>query len=323
MHIIKGGNRVLTAFLFGFALLLTAACEAPLVLDGVQAEKGRTTQRYDLLQAAAGNDDILVVVGARGVVLRSDDSGTTWERHILEGQPSLISVVTCPDGRFVALGFEQQIWVANAQADTWQASTIETQETPQTLACDPAGRIWVGGSFSTIIKTEDFGQTWSEISLDEDLHFTTVQFTDADYGILTGEFGVVVRTEDGGETWEQLTPLPDEFYPQAAHFRNRQTGWVVGLNGTVFATTDGGQSWFRQPTDTTAPLYALTEHSERVFAVGGFGTVLQLVQGPQASWQSIDHQQPIRFYLRGALALDDQRLLTAGGAGALYVIPTG
>ena len=66
--------------------------------------------------------------------------------------------------------------------------------------------------------------------MDEDMHFTSIQFIDDKVGFMTGEFGDVVRTQDGGATWEFLQPLPDEFYPQAAHFENQDTGWIVGLN---------------------------------------------------------------------------------------------
>jgi photosystem II stability/assembly factor-like uncharacterized protein len=232
----------------------------------------------------------------------------------------MLDLTVCPDGRFVALAFENQLHIGDVTAETWHAVAIDSVEVPQAVTCDPRGRVWVVGSFSSILRSDDLGETWTSTSMDEDLHFTTVQFVDQDHAFLTGEFGVVVRTADGGETWENLPPLPDEFYPQDAHFRDIQTGWVVGLNGTVLKTDDGGLSWSRQATGTSAPLYSIVPNGTRLFAVGGFGTVLQ--SSGNGGWLPVQHDKPIRFYLRGVVSLGDKKLLTAGGAGALFVIQT-
>jgi photosystem II stability/assembly factor-like uncharacterized protein len=137
---------------------------------------------------------------------------------------------------------------------------------------------------------------------------------------MTGEFGDILRSQDGGETWAYVASLPDEFYPQAAHFSDSQTGWIAGLNGTIWHTVDGGQTWTPQSTGTTAPLYGISTNGAGLFAVGGFGTVL--ASSPDGAWSRIDHGKPIRFYLRGILPLENDRILTVGGAGALYVIET-
>lgn len=303
-----------------FVLPAILACEAPLVLDRVEAQRALPTQRSDLLQAVATNRETLVVVGNRGAVITSQDNGTSWRRQVLEGTPFLLDVTVCPDGQFVALAAERQVWIGEENGANWRVAPMGTDEAPQALTCDPRGRIWVVGSFSTILRSDDLGQTWMETSLDEDLYFTTIQFVDENNAFMTGEFGVVVRTTDAGETWENLEALPDEFYPQAAYFRDTQTGWVVGLTGTVFNTTDGGTTWSRQDTGTDAPLYGIGHGGSALYVVGGYGTVLKL--GAGGSWSRVDHGKPIRFYLRGATVLSNRRLLTAGGAGALFVLPT-
>jgi photosystem II stability/assembly factor-like uncharacterized protein len=312
--------RAATRCLIGFlAIPFLVACEAPLVMDRVEAQRTNPTQRSDRLQAAASNGSALVVVGGAGVVLTSSD-GSSWQRQILEGQPFLLDIAACPDGQFVALAYGQQIWVGDQNGTEWRVRPMETYETPQALTCDSRGRVWVVGSFSSILRTDDLGETWIETSLDEDLHFTTIQFVDEQHGFMTGEFGVIVRTTDGGETWENLEPLANEFYPQDAYFQDVETAWVVGLNGTILSTSDGAASWSSEATGTDAPLYSITHYDGQLFVVGAFGTVLR--KNSEGSWTRVDHGAPIRFYLRGAVALDANRLLTAGGAGALFVIET-
>lgn len=300
------------------ACLVLFGCEAPLVLDGVKEQAGKPTQRSDLLQAVAGNGQVIVAVGNRGVVLTSTDAGQNWQRMSLDGLPFLMDIAVCPDGRFAALSATRQVWIGSPDAADWQLSLLESYETPQALTCDDRGRLWVGGSFSTIWRSDDMGRSWRETSLDEDLHFTTVQFVDADLAFMTGEFGTVARTTDGGESWELLPPIPGEFYPQDAYFLDVNTGWVVGLTGTVLHTKDGGQTWLQEETGTDAPFYGLDRRGEDMYLVGGFGTVLK--RSTDGHWVRVDHGEPIRFYLRGLELTDDGQLVAAGGAGALLVM---
>jgi photosystem II stability/assembly factor-like uncharacterized protein len=320
-------QRLLTLSLLLTALAWLTGCEAPLELDRVGEQLQRPTQRHDLLQAAANNGEVLVVVGNRGTVITSRDGGASWQRQALAGKPFLMSVATCPDRSFVALDAARKLWFGGITGEDWESRDIDTSETVQALACDPSGRLWVVGSFSTIMNSEDRGTTWSEVSLDEDLLFTTIRFLDQNNAFLLGEFGAVVRTADGGRTWEPMEYLPDEFYPQDAHFDSVDTGWVVGLTGTVMVTTDGGNSWRRQDTGTTAPLYGVARNGDKLYVVGGNGTVLQSTiregHGGDNDWSRVSHGKPIRFFLRGAVPVTDGRLLVSGGAGALHVIDTG
>jgi len=313
---VKGTGLIrLTGIVF---VLLLQGCEAPLVLDGVNAQAGQPTQRSDLLQAVASNDQVIVAVGNRGIVLTSADAGQSWQRRMLDGQPFLMDIDVCPDGSFAALSATAQVWLGSQDAGDWQPAALETPETPQALTCDTQGRLWVVGSFSTIWRSDDRGQSWQETSLDEDLHFTTIQFVDKELAFMTGEFGTVARSTDGGESWEMLAPIEGEFYPQDAIFLDRDNGWVVGLTGTVLRTTDGGESWVPETTNTEAPFYAIDRRGDDMYLVGGFGTVLK--RAANGSWENVDHGQPIRFYLRGLNLTGDGQLVAAGGAGALLVM---
>lgn len=319
----KTCRRHIAVALLSVAIL---GCEAPLVLNKVEKQRALPTQRSDLLQSVAATDSTLVAVGSRGVVATSKDQGETWRRTVLDGKPFLMTVTTCPDGSFVALDYGKAVWFGDPSGSEWHKKDIATYETVQTLTCDANGGLWVVGSFSSIIHSADGGDSWTESFLDEDLHFTSIQFVNEQTAFMTGEFGVVARSTDAGQTWEMLEPLPDEFYPQDALFVDENTGWVVGLTGTIMATRDGGASWAQQSSGTSVPLYNIARNGSKLYVVGGNGLTLKsnldeaTGNGP---WSSIQHNAPIRFYLRGVAAVGDDRLLVAGGAGALFVIPTG
>ncbi len=301
-------------------LIVLTGCEAPLVLDGVERVQQQPLRRTDRYQAAARIAHDVVVVGNQGVLLHSPDLGASWQRHELAGWPALIDIAACPDGRFVALAFEQKIYVST-DGDNWDERPLPTAETPQAVTCAPNDTIWVVGSFTSIWGSTDNGQNWTATELGEDTILTTVQFIDAQRGVITGEYGTHLRTEDGGATWESMPSLPNEFYPQDAYFADVDEGWVVGLGGTVLHTTDAGQQWRSESTDTLVSLYGLERLGDRYYLVGGEGTML--VHRQDGSWRKVEHGAPVRLYLRDVLALDERRLLIVGVAGALHVVTPG
>jgi len=300
------------------ALVLLAACEAPLNLEQVDGEKASNLRRYDMLQAAAHSGERVLVVSSVGAMILSDDNGASWQRTELPGRPALIDVTACPAGDFFLLDTERQVWSWKAGSDEWQAAAIDTPENTLSIHCAPSGRLWVSASFGTLYWTDgDLGQ-WNEFSLYEDMQFTAVRFVDAMNGFALGEFGMVIATTDGGETWEQLEPIPNDFYPMGVDFLDVNTGWAGGLDGVIWQTLDGGQTWERQESVTSAPIYNIHANGHGVFAVGGSAKLVEFSGG---KWKTFEGAPEVLAYMRGLDTLNNGSLLVAGGGGTLAVIP--
>lgn len=304
------------------AVLLTlAGCEAPLILDGVEKMRAEPIHRTDRYQAAVAHGDNVVVVGNQGVILRSGDGGRSWERQELADWPALVDVTACDDGTFVALAYDRVVFVSRDGGASWNEKSLnQTSETPQAITCAPGGRLWVVGSFTFIWSSDDHGDSWNEVSRDEDAILTSVQFFDADNGIVLGEFGTALRTTDGGANWEAMEPLPDEFYPQEALFRDPMNGWIIGLGGSILHTTDGGASWNPQHSGTQVSLFGIEDVGGTLYVVGGEGTMLV---NHNDQWLPVDHGKPVRLYLRAIEHLGERRVLVGGIAGALHVVDLG
>lgn len=297
---------------------LLAACESALNLAGTEAASRQALRRSDLFQAAAHTGKAVVVVGNHGLMLRSTDGGSSWQRQNFAGWPSLVDVTACGNGLFAALAVEGEVWISDDDGLTWSARPLETEEAPQAITCDPNDRLWVVGSFGTILASADGGDSWSDHSPGDDIIFNHIRFFDARTALVLGEFGAVMWSRDGGATWTVADqPMPEEFYPLAAWFRSPQEGWVAGISGQILYTGDGGSTWTLQSTGTIVPLYGLVPVGGVLHAVGGEGTVLRL-DGER--WLHVEHGKPIRLHLRAHLALDEQRLLVGGAAGALHVL---
>jgi photosystem II stability/assembly factor-like uncharacterized protein len=308
--------RILCAFIL---LISTVGCEAPLDLQGVEQVSKMPVKRFDRFQSVAKHGDTLVAVGFNGTVLVSHDGAEQWKRLDLPGALDLIEVAACVDGSFVALDATRKIWISTDNGNSWDARNIDTEESVTTLTCGPDNKLWVGGSFMSIFSSDDRGKTWKTSSLDEDAMFTSIQFLDENYGVASGEFGMVIVSNDGGEIWEIGPSMPNDFYPEATLFLDRDNGYAVGLNGKILKTIDAGASWTYEDSGTEAPLYGMTMHGEDLYVVGESGIMLRLRDD---HWEQVQHGKPVRSYLRSALTINDQKLLIAGGAGALFVVST-
>tara|TARA_R110001599_G_scaffold42193_1_gene127247 strand:+ start:16318 stop:17310 length:993 start_codon:yes stop_codon:yes gene_type:complete len=302
-----------TFVLAALSSLLLTGCEAPLDLDAVRAQSQQSLKRTDYYQSMTRNESLVVIAGNAGVLLRSPDSGKSWKRISLPTNNSLIDVDTCPDGSFIALSFDNEIWHGNASGESWTAHALPSREQMMTATCAPDGSWWAAGSFTTVQSSGDQGETWTEISLNEDAILNNLQFIDADNAFITGEYGLVLSTGDGGKSWDYAGYLPDEFYAHTSHFGSQDEGWVGGLNGFIYHTMDGGESWERSPTGINAPIFGFVAGSSGLYALADNATVLKLSDD---SWQKIStSDQP--QYLRSGLLLPDNRLLAAGARGLL------
>ncbi|NQV20490.1 MAG: hypothetical protein HQ511_03635, partial [Rhodospirillales bacterium] len=232
----------------GALLLFSGGCEAEFDLSDIRAREQAALRDTDRFQAAAANKSWVVLVGNGGIVLVSADRGGTWSRSRLPADtpllfPDLIDVAVCPDGTFVALDGARGVWFSARNVERWARGPILLKEEGFDLTCDSQGRVWVVGAFMSIVSSSDKGQTWDDQSLGDDAIFTSVQFIGPDEGVIVGEFGLYYRSTDRGASWVAQSPIPNEFYPLAALFRDSDKGWLAGLQGTILFTPDGGVTW--------------------------------------------------------------------------------
>lgn len=304
-----------------FSLFILTGCEAPLVLDGVESSKNAPVRRTDVFLAAADNGNKSVIVGSEGVVIRADSGTDNWVRYPIESKPALIDVTNCPNGMFAVLAMEGKVFTSTDEAASWVEHKLPTPEVPQAITCNAADIVWVVGSFSTIFSSADGGATWNDHSLNEDIILSTVQFPNEQTGIISGEFGTLLVTEDGGETWEFSAPVPNEFFPLAAVFKDSKQGWVAGLSGRVYSTRDGGMNWQQENTHTNAPLFGIVLNGDNLIAVGDYGTVIhRAMKSPVDSWRALEVPVRSRFFFRVGFPVKNNKLIIAGGAGSLELV---
>lgn len=294
---------------------LIGACEAPLVMDGVEESYAQNLLRSDIVQSVAVSDDLAIFVGGDGLVIEYSRQADDFTRVRLgEGLtgPDLIDVVECSDAWF-ALGLDGSLW-RRAKGD-WAELPFDTFETALSLACSGDEKLWASASFATILSSEDLGVTWTEYSPGEDLFLNEIEFPSALVGYSVGEFGTILKTEDGGQSWVRLQTELGEFYPLSAYFDTADSGWVGGLDGAIFSTSDGGVTWQKDQVATSSPIYGISRIGSSIYAVGNSGVVLRQT----AYGWNVEQTDIQTFGFLRAIAGDDKDLFVGGQALAKRV----
>ena len=200
------------------------------------------------------SDRVGYAVGGYGVVLKTSDSGGTWQLLGNTGTDRwLMAVHFVDEDHGWAVG-EEGIVVATADGGClWQRCVAPTADAPFGLRATLRSvhfvnqcEGWVAGNRGTFLRTHDGGGTWQPVDLGlsypatDVMHFNVVRFLGEQTGVLAGEPGsVVFRTEDGGHRWHR------EDGPISAGLRDvcfdRQgRAWAAGEFGAMARRDTGG-----------------------------------------------------------------------------------
>ncbi|RMH16499.1 MAG: hypothetical protein D6696_17925 [Acidobacteria bacterium] len=226
--------------------------------------------------------------GDGGRIYRTSDGGETWqEGGSGEAKHVFRSLYFTSPRRGLALGVDA--------GDGGRAIVFETVDggvTWEPREAPAAGRgftgalavlddrIAVAGGSGTLYRTEDGGHAWSAIRIDgpadEPPVVRGLSFADVAHGWAVGDRGLIARSDDGGRSWRTTHPV-SRFLLRGVLFVDPQNGFIVGqrdaARGLLYATTDGGEHW-RSIAIDHPPLHRLTADGERLWIVGGSGTIL-------------------------------------------------
>jgi photosystem II stability/assembly factor-like uncharacterized protein len=196
------------------------------------------------------------VVGADGVVLATEDGGTTWTYR---GKPQFggLSNVEFIDefhGQIVGHGTGRPDAVnyttlgTNDAAENWQANLAGKKDdgvSPVNMrgvaVATPMHAIAVG-EFGRIFVTFDEGKTWRNRRNGTNETLYDVAFADRRRALAVGGVNfqgdhraIVLATNDGGESWTAI-PQPDVGFFTAVDFASPETAFAVGCTDRL---TDG------------------------------------------------------------------------------------
>lgn len=195
-----------------------------------------------------------VAVGHDATVIRTRDSGETWELvySAPEEEAPFLDVVLVDNDRVVAVGAYGLYIESNDGGDSWEDRLLEPKELDQ-----PA----VDGEQDD----EEFLY---------DFHLNDIEIADNGRWYLAAEAGTVYRSDDSGETWLSLpSPYAGSFFGVLP--MTGDSVFLFGLQGRLFHSDDAGAHWKRIDTGTDATLSGgVRLGDDKALVVGYAGTVL-------------------------------------------------
>ncbi len=277
---------------------------------------GQSTEPNMLLLGAAQSRDHIIVVGERGTILRSDDSGATWQRSPSSTRSTLTSVTFAPDGLVGwACGHSSVILHTSDGGAHWE--TAYQGDNPEDSFLDiitiSSDVIIAVGAYGYYVESRNAGQTWKQRFVqDEDSHFNRITYSNDGILYLAGERGTLLKSTNQGLDWLRL-PSP---YEGSFHgILPLPNGHILahGLRGHVFLSQNQGQTWQRISIETEPLLSTSILYGKDIVILGGQARSIFISRDGGA------HFQPWEIKFTSAIATlfraRDGRLWALGEAG--------
>jgi photosystem II stability/assembly factor-like uncharacterized protein len=285
-----------------------------------------------------------LVIGYRGKILETPDSGRTWNIIPTPTDRALYNIRFADTQTGWICGQGGLILATKDGGKTWTEQKSNTDTYLFALYPVSATHVYAVGDKSTLVETTDAGANWrprkiaqSSEGVSEDIAlavqdpiFYDIEFADEQNGWIVGEFGTIRHTADGGKTWVEqqksllgggivdMFDLPTLF---GVHFVNNQEGIAAGLEGKIAHTHDGGNSWSFDKIDEEVaiedPLYRPFLFPDgKGWAVGSGGEVV--TKGPgDTAWKRAKLGMTLFTWLRGIDFFDQNNGWIVGGFGTI------
>ena len=141
----------------------------------------------------------VMVVGEQGLVLRSSNSGTTWNPDsTVVSYESLADVAFLDRDQSFAVGFNGTIIRSIDRGLSWESLDSGTDQYLYALDFADFETGYVVGLGGTILHTVDGGTTWTSQIAGTFRFLMDVEVIDADTAVAVGEDGIIIRTTVGG-----------------------------------------------------------------------------------------------------------------------------
>ncbi|MGW8321287.1 MAG: WD40/YVTN/BNR-like repeat-containing protein [Thermodesulfobacteriota bacterium] len=268
-----------------------------------------------LLLDAAEADGRIFVVGDRGHILVSEDSGATWVQARVPTR-SMLNAVTALDGkRAWAVGHDSVIVHTSDGGKTWERQYWAPED------ASPLFDVWFEnanhglavGAYAYFLETNDGGKTWERRDVDEEERhwYKLVEAPDGTL-FVAAEFGTVFRSKDKGATWEALDTPYGGTYFGAATLKDG-TLMIFGMSGKIFRSVDEGQSWEPITVDRTTGLQAGLQLTDGTVIIVGLGGTILVSKDDGKSFRMAN--RPDRLGIASVIEVGPNGLLLVGEGG--------
>ncbi|WP_285641161.1 YCF48-related protein [Pseudomonas sp. NBRC 100443] len=254
----------------------------------------------------------LVAVGMRGIILFSDDQGSTWSQAQVPVQSDLTAVYFVDAKIGWAVGHDGMILRSEDAGVHWQRQ-LDGRAAAENFKSfyqrrSAAGEQGLDRWLAEIERNYGSGPG---------LPYLDVLFEDARHGYAVGSFGTLSVTSDGGATWQpgyELIDNPNLLNLNAIRRIGEQV-YIAGEQGSVFRLNRSSQRFERLDSGYTGSFFGLVGKGDRLLAFGLRGAAY-LSQDAGQHWIPVNVGE--QALLSAGTLLPDGRVALASIAGRFW-----
>ncbi|MET0533532.1 MAG: hypothetical protein ABW171_04845, partial [Steroidobacter sp.] len=265
--------------------------------DGTRFSWADTPTDADLSRIATdARGKVLIAVGERGVILRSEDAGRRWSSADARGVTSdLRSVIHHPaSGAWIAVGTQGTILRSLDAGRTWIRLEHDLQLTFESLFITPNdGSLLIGGEAGLVGRSTDAGVSWklTRIRMEEPLTPITAFHALPGQLLATSAMGRFLTSNDHGVTWELQSMGGNAYFTDVIFDPEHRVSLMTSHTGDVFRR-EGDNSWERVELtfDGQKRYLSAIRHDPRtrlLLAVGHHGLAARSSDGGR-TWQQAE-----------------------------------
>ena len=274
--------------------------------------------RPSLNAVSAINWETFVVVGNGGLILRTTNSGWTWDTPSSGVTTDLLDVDFTGAWDGFAVGTDGTILRSTDAGVTWMPQTSGTSVVLRGVQLTDANTGYAVGSAGTILKTIDGGANWAAQISGTTADLFDVDFYGTEPGTVVGGYGAVLITVDGGAHWSPgSSSLPVQFHcvDMLAYPTIVAMGVLSAADGVAgwARSLDGGMTWTGSMDHPAAGLNAVGMFTSNEGIAVGVAGAIRRTTDTGANWPLIGGgsenytMRTVRFFdaLHGVAASGD------------------
>lgn len=301
----------------GLALVLATLVASPVQagFKGVLNTPAMQTQlgAQRPLNAVVATGSRLIAAGQRGIIVYSDDNGSSWKQAAVPVSSDLTAVYFSSDRSGWAVGHDGVVLHTEDAGQTWKLQL--DGDLVSSLIKDYYGKKAQAGDAQATALLPEIEQNFSTGA---DKPFLDVWFANDQEGFIVGAFNLILRTSDGGKTWEPWFDRIDN--PKRLHLYSiRGQGnriYIAGEQGLVARLDAGSQRFAAIRSPYVGSFFGILPIDGGAVVFGMRGNAFRIDE-TGANWQKLE--TGVGGGLTGAANLGDGRLALVSTAGDVLV----
>jgi photosystem II stability/assembly factor-like uncharacterized protein len=227
---------------------------------------------------------VLITVGERGHVLKSDDGGQSWRQIRVPTRVTLTGLDFIDNSRGWVVGHDSTVLYTHDGGEHWtlQYRDVDAEQPLFDVKMQSPNEGFAVGAYGLMLHTTNGGQRWNivEPSHLEDPAFGYPHFykiAQVPNGLMmVGEAGMIAKLSGDDPAGWLRSPI--DYNGSFFSITELADGvlLVVGLRGHIYRSVDRGTTWQKIKTETVDNFYdvAFEPNNKRVAVVGADGSVL-------------------------------------------------